>query len=427
MRGLVLLVTWGFCSAAAIADDLENVPIRYSRAALDNPVSRLNDQLAKADPKWEHNRDFGYLPAVLKALDIPKSSQTLVFSKTSFQRDRITPKTPRALYFNDEVYLGFCLRGDVLEFSAADPNIGTAFFTLSQDPDERPRFIRQTDNCLACHASTMTRNSPGHVMRSVYPDSQGQPILSAGTYRTDPSSPFEERFGGWYVSGTHGTKQHLGNMVFAAKADPSNADRGAGQNVADLSSRFTAAMYPTPHSDLVALMVLGHQLDVHNRMAYATIEAKRALYYQEETRKALGEPVGTRYDSVNRRLDSAANDLLDSLLFVNEHKLTEPVAGTSDFQKEFEARGPADRRGRSLRQFDLKTRLFRYPCSYLILSRTFDQLPAEIRTRVVAKLNSILDGANTEAKYSHLDESMRNAIREILVEVKPDIISVVKK
>jgi hypothetical protein len=421
MPRFLLICVAGIAMSTVRADDLERPPIRYSKTALDNPISQLHDRLKAKIPEWEHDRDFGYLLPVLKELDIPKSSQCLVYSKTSFQRDRITPKTPRAIYFNDEVYVGFCLRGDVLEFSVADPNVGTAFFTLSQDPEERPRFIRQTDNCLACHSGTMTRNMPGHIVRSVYSDPQGQPILSAGTHRTDPTSPFEQRFGGWYVSGTHGKQSHRGNLTFPAKMDPETADLSAGQNLSDLSRQFTAGLYPTPHSDLVALMVLVHQVDVHNRMAYAALETKSALYYQEETRKALGEPEGTKYESVARRIESAASDLLDGLLFVNEYPLKEPIAGTSGFREEFEQRGPADGQGRSLRQFDLKTRLFRYPCSYLILSRTFDQLPREIKNSVVTKLDAILNGKNADPKYAHLGPKERQAIREILLAAKPNL------
>lgn len=426
MRRIALILVAGMAVSAVRADDLERPPIHYSKAKLDNPVSRLNDRLKAKIPDWEHDRDFGYLLPIMKVLDIPKSSQCLVYSKTSFQRDRITPKTPRAIYFNDEVYLGFCLRGDVLEFSAADPNVGTAFFTLSQDPEDRPRFIRQTDNCLACHSGTMTRNMPGHIVRSVYSDPQGQPILSAGTHRTDPSSPFEQRFGGWYVSGTHGKQLHRGNATFAGKVDPETADRSAGQNLTDLSKQFTAGLYPTPHSDLVALMVLVHQVDVHNRMAFAALEARSALYYQEETRKALGEPEGTRYDSVTRRIESASTDLLDGLLFVNECQLTEPIVGTSGFREEFERKGPSDGDGRSLRLFDLQTRLFQYRCSYLILSRTFDQLPREIKVQVLTKLDAVLNGSNRDAKYAYLGQAERKAIREILNSVKPDLFDITK-
>ena len=400
MRFFIIIGLAGMLTNSAFADDLDRPPLRYSKASLDNPVSRLNDRLKSKIPEWKHDRDFGYLQAVLKELDISSTSQCLVFSKTSFQRDRITPKTPRALYFNDEVYVGFCLRGDALEFSAADPHVGTAFFTLSQDPSERPRFTRQTDNCLSCHAGSMTQNIPGHLMRSVYPDSQGQPILRAGTHRTNPQSPFEQRFGGWYVSGTHGRQNHQGNMTFPGKIDPETVSISAGQNQTDLSKLFTAGMYLTPHSDLVALMVLAHQLDVHNRIAKAMIETQSALYYQAETRKALGDPADVRYESVGRRIASAGDELLESLLCVGECPLTEPVSGTSGFREEFESRSKLDARGRSLRQFDLKTRLFRYPCSYLILSRSFEQLPNEVRRHVVNKLDSILKGTIDEPKFN---------------------------
>src|SRR5205814_1941380 len=213
--------------------------------------------------------------------------------------------------FNDDVYVGFCLRGRVLEVSAADPAIGTAFYTLDQEPAGRPRFTRQTDNCLTCHASTLTRNTPGHLMRSVFPDPAGDPILSAGTHRTDPASPFAERYGGWYITGTHGKQTHRGNLIVRnrreADAGPDNA---AGRNVTDLHGRFTVDNYLTPHSDIVALMVLAHQVDVHNRIARAGIETRTALHYQAELNRALKEPPTHRFESVTSRIKSAGDDLL---------------------------------------------------------------------------------------------------------------------
>src|SRR5262249_27414426 len=213
-------------------------------------------------------------PAILKELNVPPSSQVLVFSKTSFQRERITPKTPRALYFNDDVYVGFVLRGDVLEVAASDPKLGTAFYTLDQEPDDKPQFFRQRDNCLACHASTATGCAPGLLVLSVFTDRTGMPILSAGTFRTDHSSPLKERWGGWYVTGTHGNQTHMGNWVVENKRDPQAEGNAAGQNVTDLKSRFTVANYLTPNSDIVALMVLEHQTECHNRIARAMIHTK---------------------------------------------------------------------------------------------------------------------------------------------------------
>ena len=149
--------------------DFEREPINYKSAPDDNPVAALREKFRAGRVKLPFDDDRGYLKAVLKELDVPVSSQVLVFSKTSLQRERITPKTPRAIYFNDDVYVGFCLRGDVLEVSAADPLLGTVFYTLDQEPAERPRFARQTENCLICHGSSTTRGVPGHLMRSVHP------------------------------------------------------------------------------------------------------------------------------------------------------------------------------------------------------------------------------------------------------------------
>src|SRR5262249_46659298 len=147
--------------------------------------------------------EFGYLPSVLKEFKIPVSSQMLVFSKTSLQRDRISPRTPRAIYFDDDVYVGFCRLGEVMEVSVADTKLGTVFYTLRQQPPAKPQFTRHTENCLSCHASRH-QGIPAHMVRSVFPDRDGNPILSGGSYRVDQTTPIKNRWGGWYVTGTHG-------------------------------------------------------------------------------------------------------------------------------------------------------------------------------------------------------------------------------
>ena len=79
--------------------------------------------------------------------------------------------------------------------------------------------------------------------------------------------------------------------------------------------------------------------------------------------KALKNPPTERWASITKRIEWACEPLVQYLLFSDEAKLTEPVAGTSDFAKEFSARGPFDSQNRSLREFDLNTRMFRYPLS----------------------------------------------------------------
>ena len=172
----------------ALAEDFDRAPIEYSTSKPDNVVTRLQKRMDAGQVKLSFTDEHGYLPAVLKELGIPTSSQLLVFSKTSLQRDRISPRTPRALYFNDEVYVGFCRLGELMEVSVADPKLGTVFYTLAQEPTTKPRFQRHTETCLACHLSRH-QGIPANVVRSVYPDRDGNPILSGGSFRTDQSSP----------------------------------------------------------------------------------------------------------------------------------------------------------------------------------------------------------------------------------------------
>jgi hypothetical protein len=403
-------------------DELNHAPINYAKAPTDNAITHLQTKIATGKTKLTFRDDQGYLKSALAALNVPESSQVLVFSKTSLQRDRITPRTPRAIYFNDDVYVGFCLRGEVMEVAAVDPNLGTVFYTLDQEPADRPRFTRHTDNCLTCHSSSLTRNIPGHLIRSVVVDSGGTPFLSAGSHRTDHTSPFEERWGGWYVTGTHGKMVHRGNCVAPNKrAADEGFDNSAGQNVTHLKGHFTTGMYLTPHSDIVALMVLEHQTEAHNRIARAAIDVRCALYQNEELNKAFKEPATHRFDSTTSRIKSAADGVLKSLLLCEEAKLTDKVEGTSGFAKEFTARGPFDKKGRSLREFDLTTRLFKYPCSYLIYTEAFDKLPGEVRDAVLKRLYAVLTGADRDKAFAHLTATDRTAILEILRETKPNL------
>lgn len=404
--------------AAAQPSDLDADPIRYSSAPADNPAGRLDARLRRGELKLAHTADHGYLAAVLKALDVPVSSQVLVFSKTSLQASRIGPKTPRALYFNDDLVVGFCRRGDLLEVAAADPNLGTVFYTVDQDPDEPQQFTRQGSRCLACHAGSRTRDYPGHLLRSVFPDRQGQPILSAGGFHTDHTSPLAERWGGWYVTGTHGSQTHLGNFV-ASGRDPRSEGNPGGQNLLSLRDRFTVADYLTPHSDLVALMVLEHQLEGMNRIARAGLVARQAAHYEASLNRDLGEPPGHRWESATRRVANAAEEVVKYLLFCDEAKLAEPVAGTSGFADEFAKRGPVDKQGRSLRQLDLSRRLFRYPCSYLVYTEAFAKLPAEVKGIILKRLDEVLSGTDRSPAFAHLSADDRRAVREILADTLP--------
>ena len=445
-----LLVTCCVLATAARADEpYEHAPINYLSATAKDPVARLQTRLDRGELKLEYDAKTGYLASVLRQLNIPKSSQTLVFSKTSFQRDRISPTHPRALYFDDDTYVGWVGGGDVLEVASTDPDLGTVFYTLEQHhdaaagntPAAAPRFVRQTYSCLQCHGSTMTRDVPGLLIRSVYPDSDGQPVLSAGTFLTTQQSPFAERWGGWYVTGSHGRQRHMGNVVVKeGKAGTSSSgasaeallDVEAGANLADLSGKFDTSAYLAGTSDVVALMVFTHQAQTHNLITRANYQTRVALRDEEAMNESLGRPGGAagaaaaHSESTLNRVKDAGEPLVRHMLFCDEAPLGK-IEGAGEFDREFESRGPRDSRGRSLRELDLKRRLFRYPCSYLIYSAQFDALPGPVKDYVYRRLWDVLSGADPGSDFSHLTESTRRAIVEILLETKPGLPAYWKK
>lgn len=402
------------------AEDFDRAPINYTAATPDNLVSRLQARINRGDVKLDFADDFGYLPSVLKEFKIPISSQMLVFSKTSLQRDRIAPRTPRALYFNDEMYVGFCHIGEVMEVSVSDTKLGTVFYTLRQEPAEKPQFARHTENCLSCHASRH-QGIPAHMVRSVFPDRDGNPILSGGSYRVDQTTPIKHRWGGWYVTGTHGNQKHLGNMIMPKRLVPDDPVNETGLNCTDLKGRIDTGMYLSPHSDLVALMVLEHQTEMHNRITAANYQTQYAHRDADIINQLDGVPHGRLTESTSRRVDSAAEQLIEYLLFCDEAPLEGPMKGCCSFAEEFSQRGPRDKKGRSLRDFDLTKRLFKYPCSYLIYSPAFDGLPTTVKERIYHRLWDILNGKAKEREYQHLTVADRQAIKEILIDTKPGL------
>jgi hypothetical protein len=422
--GLVLLLL----TLPARAVDLDREPINYSTAEAHNAVERLQERLDAGRAKLTYEEGTGYLRSLLRELNVPLSSQMLVFSKTSLQRQRINPRTPRGIYFSDDVYVGFCQKGDLLEVTAIDPQLGAVFYSLSQkrSPTERghekpPRFQRQTDNCLICHASSFNQGYPGLLARSVFADGMGLPILASGTYRIDHTSPLRQRWGGWYVSGTSGKQTHLGNLIVRGDSRPEQIDNSANINVTHLDRYFKTAPYPTPHSDIVALMVMEHQTEMHNRLTRAHFQTRQALYEEAEFNKALGRPADYRSESTLRRIKNAGEPVVQYMLFCQEAQLTDPIKGTSGFAEEFAKRGPCDSKGRSLRAFDLKRRLFAYPCSYIIYSEAFDALPAAVKDYVLRRLWEVLSGQDTSKAFAHLSAADRQAILEILRETKPNL------
>lgn len=377
--------------------------ITYNKRESTGPIARLQERLDKGETRLKREENLGYLRSVLKALLVNDSSQMLVFSKTSFQRDRIDPRHPRGVYFGDDVYVGYVPGSDLLEATEVDPKLGAVFYTMDQS-QPNPRFVRN-DQCLECHASGKTMGVPGHVVRSFATDENGVVDQNSAVSLVNHRTPFNERWGGWYVTGTHGTQTHRGNL-FGKEADTKGARTGsAGNNVTNLSSFFETTSYPQASSDIVALMVFEHQTHLHNFITRVHYDSTIAMQ---------------QYGHV-RYLKNAIEGLVRYMLFAEEAPLTSPVRGTSNFARDFAAKGPRDKRGRSLREFDLNTQLFKYPCSFLIYSEAFNALPKPALEKIYARLFEILSGKDTSADYAKLTPDTRRAILEILAETKADL------
>jgi len=400
---LIALVGVTWLAAQQLEDTfyipLDDPAIQFGQRPVDDPVARLEKRMEKGQAKLEvASNGWGYLPSVLKQLDINRDSQALVFSKTSTQVENIGPRTPRAIYFNDDVMVGFVRNSDVLEIASLDPKQGVQLYVLVKAAD--PAFA-PSQGCLRCHQGAVTLGVPGLVISSVHPISQTR-SEHGNAFMTDHRSPLSGRWGGWYVTGTSGSQTHLGNntnLVDPVRSGGPSTE--TTQNLTSLSALLDTSKYLEPTSDIVALMTLEHQVRMTNLMIRIGWDAR----------------LGMADDKLNPEIE----EMLKYMLFVDEDPLKAPVEGVSTFTKTFPQRGPRDPKGRSLRDFDLKTRLFRYPLSYMIYSAAFDGMPDKVREPVYQRLYEILTGKDTGKTFASLPPENRVAILEILRATKPNL------
>ncbi len=422
LRCWLLWVATAWLCIPCWAEDIELPPIEYSRTQPVNRVTRLQEQMDRGERSLDFHPEFGYLPSALRELNIDIDSQVLVFSKTSLQSRVISPKTPRAIYFNDDVYLGYCQNGELLELSVADPELGAVFFTMSQRKVDQPRFERRTNNCLGCHSSPRTESVPAHFARSLFVDVKGEPMFSNRSYVVDHSTPMEFRWGGWYVTGKHGSIEHRGNLAIEGKKVPVPLDNSQGQNLVGLEDRIDVTKYLNDQSDIVSLMVLEHQTLVQNRIAKATYVTKRAIYQQELKRASATESADSLQKEnaeFEKQIQAAGESLVEALLLVDEAPLKSAIEGSTTFAKSFSDAGVQDQQGRSLKQLDLQTRLFRFPCSPQVYSEAFLGLPKPMKKFVRDRLLNILEQENAGERFKHLSVEDRKAILEILRDTHP--------
>jgi hypothetical protein len=409
LTGTVLILS----SAALFAEDFQGSthpmpfdepPLDYSAQAPNDRLAQLQKQIASGEVKLEWDEQTGYLRSLLEKLNISPSSQMLVFSQTSLQRREINPRNPRAIYYNDDIYVGYIPGAPMMEVSAVDPKLGGMFYSIEQEKRRKASIVRNQE-CLQCHVSARTMGVPGHFVRSVQTDGGGEIKSGSDAGEITHCAPLEQRWGGWYVTGQHGAQSHLGNLIGASAFERHTSERSFRGNLDDLTQLIDTSKYLSPHSDIVALMVLEHQLHMHN---YIT-----RLNY--ETRLMMSAYGHIRY------LDNQVNAFLRYLLFTEETPLTAPVHGDPRFVAQFVAQGPRDGKGRSLRDLDMQTRMFKYPCSFLIYSEAFDNIPEPMHDHLLKRLHAILTDVDKDPQFAKLSSADREAILEILRETKPNL------
>lgn len=403
-------------------DEYENAPIRYSESEPNDAARRLESLMASGKVKIDRTDAWTVLHGLMKQLDIPQESQVMVFSKTSKQNDRISPQTPRVVYFGDNAYIGYCLGGSI-EVSTIDPKLGPIFYLLDPYVEPgKPLHFQRDQSCLSCHGGPFTPEVPGVLVRSVFPGPEGHPIMSQGSTVVGTTTPFTDRWGGWYVTGKHGTVLHRGNVTATEKNDQSiDIDFHKGANVTSLVKLFDTKPYKRKTSDIVALMVLEHQTSMQNVLTKASHTSLRAMHMQTSLQRELGEPVTSEPTGTARRIiDHCAEDVVEALLFKDEAELPDGgIEGDTAFQTAFTKNAPQSSNGRSLKDFQLLNRIFKHRCSYMVYSLTFQHLDAPLKQTVLDRLWAVLEGKDTSGSFAYLGETERSHIRRILAETLP--------
>ena len=393
--------------------DKEYPVMHYERTPTHNALARLQQRLQSGEVKLTYSEPRGYLDSLLAALGIDPSSQALVYSKTSLQTGSISAATPRALYFDSDTYVGFVQGSGNLELGTMDSELGQVFYTLPNRQNGGPQLQRQTLTCLACHDTYEMSGGgvPRFLLMSSYVNVRGDQLTHEDSILTTDETPIESRWGGWYVTGQTGKQVHVGNIQVHTVQELVKLDSVRRGNIDTLDGLFDTAPYLTDKSDVVALLVLQHQVTVQNLLTRVNFEVREALA------KSGNKPAALSAKSLGE-LHDYMNELAKAMLFGDAVPYTDNIRGNSGFDAWFQRQGPSDPQGRSLRQLDLHTRLFRYPLSYLVYTPSFDALPDFARDYVYGRFAAVLQGQDHSDSYAFMNDSARHDTLAILSATK---------
>ncbi len=395
-------------------NDYDQSPHDYWVAELEDPMSDLLKRVSEGETNLDEKPGITLVRRLLRELNVLESSQILVFSRTSLQRGAVSPVNPRAIYFNDDVYLGWMPNGRI-EIASSDPEKGFVFYFQRELSENKAPLFSRDRVCIQCHAGSATNFLPGPLGRSVFPDSRGRSLKSVDTFELiSHEIPVHERWGGWYVTRAHKDLNHMGNSIAVKENGKLKLQR---QNLSGgLADLFDVTNYPVSTSDIEALLVFDHQVRMQYVLLESTYKVRQALY---DHKKSLDQE---NIDDLKSLIKEVTESVVSELLFKEEFPLGGKVVsgnGKGKFAEDFRSRGKADSKGRSLRDFDLKDRLFRYRCSYLIYSSSFMAFPEILKSSVINRIKEVLSLESVQSGYEYLQNQEKKAIFEILSETLP--------
>lgn len=387
----------------AVPQRFEKAPHDYWKHPLKDNFSLWLEKVAKGEAEVPGGNEIEVMRGYFKIFGVPESSQMFVYSATSRQRV-ISPYRPRALYFSDDLYIGY-VSGGRIEVASVDPEVGPVFriFDFPRGGAKATINVDRSDRCMQCHAGHDNNQLPKLVIDSVIVNDAGGSLETWRTVKFGHDVPLAERFGGWHLTGGIRLPNNHANQI--GKLREGKLD--IRENLA--GTLFRLENFPLPTSEALPMLLLDHQAGFVNLLT-------EAVY---KVRELTAPDHGPLTPADEKELDLHAAGIVSYLLFQKEAKLPPTgVTGDPAYLKAFAENRRATADGLSLKDFDLKTRLFRHRCSYMIYTDQWAKLPPLVKDRCWKYLQRLLaEGGNGVASW--IPGTERTAIRRILKATLP--------
>ena len=413
MRPRIQILLWLSCLSASIAAetnaprviDFRSAPHNYLDWKPRDRFAMIKERIQEGEVKIDTSNDKAFLKSMLDALSIPASSQIMVFSASSLQSEIINPGNPRALYFNEDTYIGW-VPGGLIEIIAADPEMGPMFYVYDRlRPGGAVPSVQRSTKCMNCHAGNATRRLPGLIAESLLVSRAGS---SLETFRRDVQGhqiPLESRFGGWHLTGQHNISDHRANVMGIPNAGKNTIVPVEPGQYSDLS------LHLLPTSDILPNLIHEHQIGFENRLVYAIYTLRQLKH---ENKGLLGA-------SAKAEIEERAEEMARYITFAEEAKFpAKGITGAPAYAEDFLRDRKVTKAGISLKDLDMKTRMFKHRCSYMLYTDTWKEAPKELKDRVYYHMALYLRD-QPDAQHAHIPAAERMAIRTILKETINDL------